>query len=171
VRAAVTTGDPKRPLALAECPAPEPAANEALVRVVATAFDDAELRYAVLAPAGEQLGWNVSGFIEVPAADGSGPPKGARVVAFVANGAWAELVAVEVHRLCTIPANLGFDDAATLPAAGLNVAQLGELAVLAGEKKLEPKIAEKFRYDQLDLALDAILDRGVTGKVIVRFSP
>lgn len=119
MRAAVTTGDPQRPVTLEERPAPVPSAGEALVRVVATSLNAGEVRRASRAPAGQRIGWDIAGFIEVPAADGSGPAKGTRVVTFVDNVGWAELVAVGARQLGTIPPDVGFDDAATLPVAGL----------------------------------------------------
>ena len=49
------------------------------------------------------------------AADGSGPPKGARVVGALPVGAWAEYVAVGAPFLAALPNAVSFEDAATLP--------------------------------------------------------
>ncbi|MFX9877847.1 alcohol dehydrogenase, partial [Acinetobacter baumannii] len=53
------------------------------------------------------------------AADGSGPPAGARVVALVESGGWAERVAVRSHSLAVLPEGVSFEQAACLPVAGV----------------------------------------------------
>jgi NADPH:quinone reductase-like Zn-dependent oxidoreductase len=57
--------------------------------------------------------------ITAAAADGSGPPAGTRVVGFLPSGAWAEQVAVPTHAIATLPDNVSFAAAATLPVSGL----------------------------------------------------
>jgi len=61
----------------------------------------------------------VAGVVRAPAADGSGPPAGARVVGLVPAGAWAELAAVSTDVLSELPDHVSFEQAATLPVAGV----------------------------------------------------
>jgi NADPH2:quinone reductase len=53
------------------------------------------------------------------AADGSRPPVGARVVALTDELGWAERAAVESHRIAILPDNVSFEQACTIPVAGL----------------------------------------------------
>lgn len=64
-------------------------------------------------------GWDLSGVVEQPAADGSGPEAGTRVVGYLPAGAWAELAAVPGNALAELPEKVSFSQAATLPVAGL----------------------------------------------------
>jgi NADPH:quinone reductase-like Zn-dependent oxidoreductase len=53
------------------------------------------------------------------AADGTGPPRGARVVGLAEGGAWSQQVAVAAHRCAVLGDRISFEDAAALPVAGL----------------------------------------------------
>jgi len=75
---------------------------------------------------GWRPGWDLAGVVAEPAADGIGAAEGARVVAWVNGGSWAERAAVRTDHLAEIPDGLGFDVASTLPVAGLTA--LGTLA-------------------------------------------
>ncbi|ARV59326.1 alcohol dehydrogenase [Nostocales cyanobacterium HT-58-2] len=113
--------DPNVPgrLVLGEVEAPTPAPNEALVRVAAISLNRGEVRRSTTAEAGWQPGWDLAGTVEISAADGSGPPKGARVVGLRRSGAWGELVPVPIDALAELPSSVSFAQAATLPVAGL----------------------------------------------------
>lgn len=113
--------DPSTPgrLKLAAVPAPSPASTEALVRLKAISLNRGEVRRAGSAEAGWRPGWDLAGTVEQPAADGSGPGQGARVVGMLDSGAWAEVVAVPTNRLAELPEPVSFAQAATLPVAGL----------------------------------------------------
>lgn len=114
-----TTGDPESPLAVATRLRPTPRDSEALIRVAASSLNAGELRRARGAPVGQSIGWDLAGTVVRSAADGSGPPEGARVVTFVSGRAWAEYVAAETRQLGLVPDEVSFTDAAALPVAGL----------------------------------------------------
>ncbi|MEH1884246.1 MULTISPECIES: zinc-binding dehydrogenase [unclassified Nostoc] len=113
--------DPNVPgrLALSEVNTPKPAPDEALVRVAAISLNRGEIKRSTTAEAGWQPGWDLAGVVEIPAADGSGPPQEARVVGLRRGGAWAELVSVPTNALAELPPSVSFAQAATLPVAGL----------------------------------------------------
>ncbi|MDL5157841.1 zinc-binding dehydrogenase [Actinomycetospora termitidis] len=107
-------------LALAEVAEPEPAADEALVAVGAVSLNAGETRYvAQMRAPGEVPGWDAAGVVVRAAADGSGPPVGARVVTFGWGGAWAERRAVPIAETALVPDGVDLGDAATLPVAGV----------------------------------------------------
>ena len=118
-RAVLTTGVADEPVAIAQRVVPVAQPGEALVRVAAVSLNPGEVRRARKRAAGEPIGWDFAGVVETAAADGSGPKAGARVVGYVASGAWADYVAAPTKQLAPIPDTLAFADAATLPIAGL----------------------------------------------------
>jgi NADPH:quinone reductase-like Zn-dependent oxidoreductase len=99
--------------------APQALPSQAVVRVHAVSLNRGEIRYSMAAPAGRRPGWDLAGVVEHPAADGSGPAAGARVVGLMSLGAWAERIAVPTNQLAELPDNVSFTTAATLPVAGL----------------------------------------------------
>ncbi|MCC5636971.1 zinc-binding dehydrogenase [Nostoc sp. CHAB 5844] len=119
IRAVVVEPNVSGHLALHDVDAPTPAANEAVIRVAAISLNRGEIKRSTTADAGWRPGWDLSGVVETPAADGSGPSVGARVVGFLRSGAWGELVSVPTHSLAELPSSVSFAQAATLPVAGL----------------------------------------------------
>jgi len=115
-------------LALADVPAPAPAPDELLLRVQSLSLNRGEVRGAALAPEGRVPGWDVAGVVELPASNGAGPARGARIAALLDAGGWAELAVVPVNRAAVVPEGVDLDVAATLPIAGLTILRTLALA-------------------------------------------
>jgi NADPH:quinone reductase len=113
--------DPSAPGGLdrRELPDPEPGHHDVLVAVRAYAVNRGELSLLEQRPDGWLPGQDVAGEVVAPAADGSGPPAGARVVGPADGGGWSERVAIPSHRLAVLPDGVSLADAAALPVAGL----------------------------------------------------
>ena len=119
IRAALVDPNVNGKLALGSVEAPTPRPDEALVRVHAVSLNRGECNRAQNSPAGTLLGWDFAGVIEQAAANGAGPKVGERIVGVINPGAWAELVAAPAANLAVLPDNVSFQQAATLPVAGL----------------------------------------------------
>jgi NADPH:quinone reductase-like Zn-dependent oxidoreductase len=135
--ALVNTPNGKAPVELREVPEPQPAANEAVVEVRAFSLNRGELRLFQIRPEGWRPGQDISGVVMQPAANGSAPRSGTRVIALTDNAGWAQRVAVPVHRIAALPDNVRFEEAAALPVAGLTALRtLRHGAPLLGKRVL-----------------------------------
>ena len=125
---------PVEPREVAE---PQPAPNEAVVEVRAFSLNRGELRLFQIRPEGWRPGQDISGVVVQPAANGSGPKAGTRVVALTDNAGWAQRAAVPAHRIAELPDNVRFEEAAALPVAGLTALRtLRHGAPLLGKRVL-----------------------------------
>lgn len=114
--------DPAAPggLRLAEeLPEPAPAPDEAVVEVRAYAINRGELTLLQLRPDGWRPGQDLAGVVVRPAADGTGPQEDTRVVAIAEGAGWSERIALPTNVVAPIADGVGFEQAASLPIAGL----------------------------------------------------
>jgi NADPH:quinone reductase len=135
--AIVTTPGGAEPIAIREVPEPEPRPNEALVAVNAFSLNRGELRLFQVRPEGWRPGQDIAGIVLKPAADGSGPPAGTRIVALCDEAGWAERAGVPSHRIAPLADIVTFAQAAALPVAGLTALRtLRHGAPLLGKRVL-----------------------------------
>jgi NADPH:quinone reductase-like Zn-dependent oxidoreductase len=135
--AVVNTPNGPEPVAIREVPEPEPKADEALVAVQAFSLNRGELRLFQARPEGWRPGQDIAGIVLKQAADGSGPPAGARIVGLCDWEGWAERAAVPSHRMAPIADTVSYTAAASLPVAGLTALRtLRHGAPLLGKRVL-----------------------------------
>ncbi len=129
MRALVASATPPH-VEIAEVPDPQPERDQALVAVQAFSLNRGETRTLSTLEPGTVIGWDVAGVVRAAAADGSGPPAGARVVGMMPpqGGGWAALAAVRTEILAELPDAVTYEQAATLPIAGLTALRALEVA-------------------------------------------
>ncbi len=116
--ALVNSKNPETLVEFREVPEPHPTPDQLLVEIRAFSLNRGELRVLATYPDWPP-GQDAAGIVVRAAADGSGPPVGTRVVAWVDEGAWAQRVAAPTSRVAPLPDNVTFEAAATLPIAGM----------------------------------------------------
>jgi len=117
--ALVNTPSAPIPVELNEVAEPLPMPGEAVVEVHAFSLNRGELALLANRPEGWRPGQDIAGVVVQPAADGSGPAKGTRIVALVDGAGWSQRIAAPSARMAALPDNVSFASAATLPVAGL----------------------------------------------------
>ena len=124
MRALVYDVDGPRGLGFAEVAEPVPRDSQVLLEVHAISLNFGELAYlAERRRPGDVPGWDAAGVVVRSAADGSGPPPGARVVTFGWGAAWAERRAAETADLAVVPDGVDLGAAAALPVAAVTALQ------------------------------------------------
>jgi NADPH2:quinone reductase len=119
MRGIITDPDSSGGLRLTDdLPEPEPAANEFELEVRAIAINAGEVSLIKQRPNGWRPGQDVAGVVVRAAADGSGPPEGARVVAYPEWEGWAERIAVPTNWAAVLDDTVSFEQAAALPVSG-----------------------------------------------------
>jgi tumor protein p53-inducible protein 3 len=136
------TGAPEV-LALQDVPPPRPGRHEVLLDVRATALNRADLlqRRGLYPPppgASEILGLECSGVVAALGPGATRFPVGARVMALLAGGGYAEQVVVHEGVLLPVPGRLSFEEAAAVPEAFLTASEalLVEAELSAGQRVL-----------------------------------
>lgn len=132
--------DPHAPanLRFDEVAEPSVAESQALIEVRAIALNFGELHFIdQMRRPGEVPGWDSAGVVAQAAADGSGPPVGARVVGFSGEAGWAQRRVVATDNLAELPEFVEFEEAAALPVAGVTALQaLRALGPVVGRRVL-----------------------------------
>lgn len=98
---------------------PQPDHHELLLDVRAFSVNRGELFLLTERTDGWQPGQDVAGVVARAAADGSGPPAGTRVVGIVDGAGWSEQVPVPTLHAAPLDDEVSFEQAASLPIAGL----------------------------------------------------
>ncbi len=139
MRAIVFDPTAPRKFAFGDVPAPiasEP--NELLIEVKAISLNFGEVHSVdnVENP-GDIPGWDSAGVVRVAAADGSGPPVGARVVGADWSRAWAQHRVLRSENVAILPDSVEFETAAALSVAGVTALQiLRRLGSVVGRRVL-----------------------------------
>jgi NADPH:quinone reductase-like Zn-dependent oxidoreductase len=118
-----------------DLPEPQPGRGEFLLDVRAYSINPGEVILIRRRPDRWRPGQDVAGYVIRAAEDGSGPPAGARVAARLDWEGWAERAAVPVHLAAVLPDSVTFEQAATIPIAGLTALRALRLggSILGGD--------------------------------------
>lgn len=94
-------------------------AENVLVEVRSSSINPGDLKTSVSQKTGYVPGWDFAGIVIKEAANGLGPKLGDHVIGILPNGTWQQEISVPISMLAVIPKGLNFDEASTLPIAGL----------------------------------------------------
>ncbi len=119
MRALVITPGSANGVTLGETPDPVPTSDQLLVEVRHSSLNFGDVGGAGAGTPGSVPGWDAAGVVLAPAADGSGPAAGARVLTFSYDGAWASRRAVPAAELAVVPESVDLAVAAAIPVAGV----------------------------------------------------
>ena len=119
MKALVCAGDGSANVVMTDVDEPSPLPHQVVLDVAAVSVNRGELRLLQVRDAGWRPGQDISGIVVEAAADGTGPPVGARVVAWVDQAGWAELATADSDRVAVLGDETSFVEAATLPVAGM----------------------------------------------------
>ena len=111
-----------------DLPEPVPHADQVLVEVRAYSVNRGELALLKMRPNGWRPGQDLAGVVVQAAANGKGPAAGTRVGGLVDWECWAERVAVSTDLAVPLPESVTFEQAASLPIAGLTALRALRLA-------------------------------------------
>lgn len=104
---------------LRSVPEPDALADEAIIEVHAFSLNRGELALLAARPEGWRPGQDIAGVVVRPAADGTGPRIGTRVVGLLEGAGRSQRVAAPAVRLAALPDTVEFALAAAAPMAGL----------------------------------------------------
>jgi NADPH:quinone reductase-like Zn-dependent oxidoreductase len=110
-----------------DLPEPEPRPNELVLEVRAYSVNRGELALIRQRTDGWRPGQDVAGVVAQASADG-GPAAGTRVVGVVDWHGWAERVAVPIDTVVELPELVTFEQAASLPIAGITAVRVLRVA-------------------------------------------
>jgi NADPH2:quinone reductase len=121
IRALVVDPSAPNAMRLTEIPEPTAGGGEVLVDVhhVSLNYGDLNDARSGRVPVGAVLGSDAAGVVSRRARDGRGPEVGKRVVV-LAQGAFADRIAVDADAVAEVPGPVGLAEAAALPVAGLS---------------------------------------------------
>ncbi len=147
--AIVNTPDQSEPVALRDVEEPSPAPHEALVTIEAFSLNRGELTLLRTRPPGWRPGQDIAGTILRPAADGSGPPAGMRIVGLTEGAGWSERAAVRTDRMVVRSERIPVEQWAVLPIPGLTALRalrrggfiLGKAVMITGATGIVGEIA------------------------------
>lgn len=128
MQAVVNTPGGAAPVSIRDVDEPAPAPDEFLLKVAAFSINRGELSLIRFRPEGWRPGQDVAGTVVKAAANGEGPAVGDRVVGIVENAGWAGRVAVKLSRYAALPGTVSFEQAASLPIAGMTALRTLRLA-------------------------------------------
>jgi NADPH:quinone reductase len=125
VKAIVFDPSAPRSFSFGEVPAPRPSGpGELLIEVKAISLNFGEVSTIDNAEnPGDIPGWDSAGLVLKSAADGSGPPVGARVVGADWSRAWAQQRVLKSDNVAVVPDSVDFETAAALSVAGVTAVQ------------------------------------------------